>query len=92
MQHISDQILEQAVKAIPEAVFDTHRVIRALMTMACRQYADELGLTKGHDPIMTLHSAIGTRLLSIGSIEPTKKVTSTNVRGQDNENQEWRRK
>lgn len=92
MEHITDQILEQAVKAIPADAFDTHRVIRELMTMACRQYADELGGTKGHDPIMTLHSTIGTRLLSIGSIEPTKKVNSANVRGQDNENQEWRRK
>jgi hypothetical protein len=91
MKHLTDQILEQAIVAIPEVEFDTHRIIRELMINACRQYADDLGATPGLDPIMALHSAIGTRMLSISSVKPTKKVLSMNVRGQNTENQEWRK-
>lgn len=89
MKNITDQILGQAIDAIPDTTFDTHRVIRQIMTSASREYADDLHGQQGDDPILSLHAAIGKRLLQIPAVSATRKVTSMNVRGQENENQEW---
>jgi hypothetical protein len=58
-----------------------------------RAYANDLCASVGDDPILSLHSTIGTRLSSFDTIEKTKKVKSKNVRGEDDtENQEWHKK
>lgn len=46
------------------------------------------------DPIQSLHASIGKRLLGIDSIEKagTDKLQSANVRGNETDNQKWRRK
>jgi len=88
MGNISDEIVEKAINSLPD-VFDTHAVIQTLMMIAPRQYAGDLCATSGEDPIQNLHASNGRRLLDFGVIEPTKKVSSANVRGQENKNQEW---
>ena len=90
MPGITDQTLEQAFQNLSEE-FDTHEVIQKVMQIAPREYADDLGAQDVDDPFMTLHSRIGKRLLGFGAIEPTVKVVSMNVRGQENENQKWRK-
>jgi len=90
MAHITDEILTQAITSLP-GKFDTHDVIQKVTQIAPRQYADDLGATAGEDPFITLHGQIGKHLLTIPGIEPTKKVVSLNIRGQENENQQWRK-
>ncbi len=90
---ITDQMLTDAANRQP-VPFDSHAVIRQLMRDNSRAYVHDLYLhyEAGHsDPIHTLHSAIGTRLAGLGTLVPTQKVRSMNVRGQETENQEWRR-
>jgi hypothetical protein len=40
MTNVTDQILTEAIESLPE-VFDTHAVIRQIMTRHPRQYADD---------------------------------------------------
>jgi hypothetical protein len=89
--NITDEILGEAVQHMPPT-FDSHDVIRDLMRHWPREYASDLCASVGADPILTLHSTIGTRLSSFDTIEKAKKVKSMNVRGEYNENQEWRKK
>ena len=91
MTNVTDQILSAAIESLPPT-FDTHAVIREVMTRSPREYADDLGATPGSDPILTLHASIGSRLAAFDTIAKTRKVSSTNVRGQDTENQEWKKK
>ena len=91
MANITDQILDQAITFL-DAEFDSHDVIKKVMQIAARPYAEDLAKASGDDPFISLHSSIGTRLLGFKSIEPTKKVMSMNVRGQITENQGWRKK
>lgn len=91
MANVTDQILADAIESLPD-VFDSHAVIREVMTRSPRQYADDLGATAGSDPILAFHASIGSRLAAFESITKTKKVVSTNVRGQETENQEWRKR
>jgi len=53
--------------------------------------ATRLGETAGNDPIRALHAAIGSRLAAFRSITKVEKVPSTNVRGPETENQQWRK-
>jgi hypothetical protein len=89
--NITDEILGEAVQHMPPT-FDSHAVIRDLMHHWPRAYASDLSASVGDDPIRSLHSTIGTRLSSFDTIEKTKKVKSMDVRGEDAENQEWRKK
>jgi hypothetical protein len=90
MINVTDQILTEAIESLPE-VFDSHAVIRKVMTQHPRQYADDLGETAGNDPIRTLHAAIGSRLAAFEAITKVEKVSGTNIRGGENENQQWRK-
>lgn len=90
MTKITGQILKEAIGPLDE-VFDTHAVIRKVTQQSPREYAVALAATNGDDPFIVLHGSIGKHLLTFGEIEPTKKVYSLNIRGQETENQEWRK-
>jgi hypothetical protein len=91
MPHLTDEILQAAIAKLP-ATFDTHAVIREVMNIEPRLYADDLHAASGNDPILSLHSSIGSRLARFENLEKTRKVNSPNVRGEDTENQEWSKK
>ncbi len=93
MNHLTNAVLTAAVASIPETVFDSHSVIRVLLTVYPMEYARELyACVEEDDPIQGLHAEIGMRLLDVTSIAPTRKVRSVNVRGRETENQEWRKR
>jgi hypothetical protein len=90
MKHLTDQIIADAIAQMPET-FDSHDLIREVMTRAPRAYADDLAATRGDDPIQDFHAAIGRRLVGFPSIAKTPVVTSMNVRGRETENQGWKK-
>jgi hypothetical protein len=70
--------------------FDSHDVIRRLMTVVPREYVREEYANVGNpDPIRETHRQIGIALLGIPGIHPTRKRNSLNIRGSVSENQEW---
>jgi hypothetical protein len=89
---LTDEILTDAIEGMTTPIFDSHCVIRQVMKRHPREYATGLHGTAGQDPILTLHATIGSRLSSFETIEKTRKVKSVNVRGEEADNQEWRRK
>jgi hypothetical protein len=93
MSHsITDDILDSTTSELGEE-FDSHDVIFAIMRQRPREYATDLyGFVSSPDPILSLHASIGQRLLGLDTLEPTKKVRSRNARGEETENQQWRRK
>jgi hypothetical protein len=91
MNHLTNAVLTAAVASIPETVFDSHAVIRVLLTHYPKEYARELyTCVDEDDPIQGLHAEIGMSLHGTG-IQPTRKVTSVNIRGRETVNQEWRK-
>lgn len=91
MPDVTDDILREAIAAQP-VDFDSHAVIRQIMRLAPRAYADDLAATNGDDPIRAYHASIGRRLLQRTDIEATRKARSRNVRGENTANQGWRKK
>jgi hypothetical protein len=92
MNHMTNTVLTAAVASIPETVFDSHAVIRILLTHYPKEYARELyACLDEDDPIQGLHAEIGMSLHGVTGIEPTRKVSSVNIRGRETANQEWRK-
>lgn len=91
MPHLTDEVLQAAITKLPPT-FDTHAVIREMMKLEPRLYAEDLVAAPGADPILALHASIGSRLARFDKLEKTRKVYSPNVRGEDTENQEWAKK
>jgi hypothetical protein len=92
MNHLTNTVLTAAVARIPETVFDSHAVIRALLTYYPKEYARELyTCVDEDDPIQGLHAEIGMSLHDVSGIKATRKVTSVNIRGRETEIQEWRK-
>lgn len=91
-QSINDDVLTSIALELGDE-FDSHDVIFAIMRRRPREYATDLySFVSSPDPILSLHASIGQRLLGVDTIEPTKKVKSRNARGDESENQQWRRK
>ncbi len=88
MQKIDEQLLRSVIAELPQ-VFDSHDVIRKIMSLDPRTYADKLGGTGGQDPIQYLHSEIGRDLARLPEIRKTRRLDSPNVRSGSTENQEW---
>ncbi len=93
MSHsIRDEVLRSITSELGEE-FDSHDVIFSIMRQHPREYVTDLyGFVSSPDPILSLHASIGKRLLGLDTLTPTKKVKSRNVRGEETENQQWRRK
>lgn len=96
MSHtITDDILHTVTAELGEKydTFDSHAVIFAIMRQYPREYVTDLyGFVSSPDPILSLHASLGKRLLGLDTLTPTERVKSMNVRGEENENQQWRRK
>ena len=89
---VTNEMIRDLIQQLPN-VFDSHDVIERIMQKHPQQYTMDLfSFVAKDDPIHSLHASIGQRLLGFDSIEKTEKVPSTNVRGNDTDNQEWRRK
>jgi len=59
MNHLTNAVLTAAVASIPETVFDSHSVIRVLLTVYPMEYARELyACVEEDDPIQGLHAEI----------------------------------
>jgi hypothetical protein len=92
MNHLTNAVLTAAVASIPETVFDSHAVIRVILTDFPKEYARELyACVEEDDPIQGLHAEIGMSLKHVPGLEPTRKVSSVNIRGRETANQEWRK-
>lgn len=92
MNHITLPMLVDAVAA-QGAVFDSHAIIRWLMTNYPQEYVRDLfECVASDDPIQTAHAQFGLALHEVPGIRPDSKVKSMNVRGQVTENQQWRKK
>ncbi len=92
MLYLTDTILARAAASILEAVFDSHALIRVVMTTNPQEYVRELyARVDQDDPIQAAHADIGSALLHIPRIEATHKVISMNIRGRQTLNQEWRK-
>ncbi|MEP6652250.1 MAG: hypothetical protein ABJA82_02765 [Myxococcales bacterium] len=90
---VTDEILSASLDRMKEATFDSHAVIRDLMTYHPQEYVTDLASqVASKDPILTYHAGLGSRLANWPSIERTTKVMSVNVRGQVTENQGWKKK
>lgn len=90
MKHLTDTILEAAISNIDEAKFDSHRLIRELLTRYPQEYARELfEFVNSKDPIQDLHKEIGLSLKKLSCIKANGKVSSLNIRGKMSENEEW---
>ena len=89
MRYITNQMLLAVIGQLPMR-FDSHDVIRGLMTAFPQEYVREEYENVGNqDPIRETHRQIGIALLGISCIRPTRRVNSPNIRGPITENQEW---
>lgn len=95
LQHISDSILEEAVRAQAADEFDSHAVIFWISRNRPREYVEDLyaALQDAGDPFISLHTAIGRRLAALPRLlqQQHRKVESMNVRGEQTECELWRR-
>lgn len=91
MTHLTDAILAAAVASLPDT-FESHDVIRSVMTSHPQEYVRELyENVNAVDPIRTTHAVIGRTLHRIPGIVAANRVDSVNVRGPETENQGWRK-
>jgi len=94
MNHITRQILEQAVQAQESSRFDSHDVIRAVMRIAPQEYVRELcDYVDTSDPFKPVHGAIGSELAQMRGIvrQQHNKVQTMNVRGELSPVETWER-
>lgn len=91
MNNVSDDMIRALIQEMPE-VFDSHALIFRIMQRHPQEYVrDAFALiNENNDPIHLLHMRLGARFEGLG-LTKTRRVTSTNVRGENTENQDWRR-
>jgi hypothetical protein len=92
---VTNDMIRELIEQLPIDDFDSHDVIQHIMRRYPQQYTMDLySFVAKDDPIHRLHASIGQRLLAIELIEKADadKTPSPNVRGNDNNNQKWRRK
>ena len=94
MNHITRQILEQAVQTQESSQFDSHDVIRAVMRIAPQEYVRELyDYVDTPDPFKPVHGAIGSELGQMQGIvrQQHNKVQTMNIRGELSPVETWER-
>lgn len=95
MQHITDDILRQAILAQGPVgqIFDSHDVIEWVSRSVPQEYTRELNRYEAtDDPILNLHRQIGRRIATLtGLVRSRGKVSSTNIGGKATANEEWER-
>jgi hypothetical protein len=85
-----DNVFETVMEKM-EDQFDSHDFIFEMMRRFPREYTHALyEHRRSKDPIQTLHSKIGRKLLEFSDrIQKTRRKTSRNVRGLHSRNQHW---
>jgi hypothetical protein len=90
---VTDQMLNEGIARVAGDTFDSHAIIRDVMTEHPREYVKDLYThVESTDPIQTYHATLGKRLAGLSGIERTETVVSANVRGQNTSNQGWKKK
>jgi hypothetical protein len=93
MRFITDEILSAAVAEITEPIFDSHAIIRRIMTNEPQAYVRELyERVNKADPIRQTHGEIGRRLTKLAAIRKVLRHETRNVRSEDHAetmNQFW---
>ncbi|MEO8842498.1 MAG: hypothetical protein ABI704_13070 [Kofleriaceae bacterium] len=94
---VTNDIIRELIREMPDSIFDSHALIFRIMQRYPREYTRDANAVlentaPGTDPITQHHATLGTRFSGIETIAATpRKVSSMNVRGQNTDNQEWRR-
>jgi len=85
-----DDVFETVIDHLEDR-FDSHDFIFEMMRRFPREYTYSLfECRRSKDPIQTLHSKIGRKLLEFGDIiRKVERKASQNVRGLPSENQHW---
>jgi len=95
LNEITDDVLEEAVRAQPAEEFDTHDVIFWISRHRPREYVEGLhaALQDAGDPFISLHTTIGRRLATLPHLlqKQNRKVVSMHVRGEQGPSELWRR-
>lgn len=93
MHYLTDPMFTNVISALPQ-FFDSHAVIRGLMSKYPQEYVKELNANvASSDPIRETHRQIGQHIGSIRNVQKNTaigRVESTNIRGPVTENQAWR--
>jgi len=91
MRHLTIADLATIVRTLPD-VFESHDVIRGLMTSRPRDYVLELhAYCHTDDPIQVAHARIGRALHGVPDVVATRRPKSPNVRGRSTKNQQWKK-
>lgn len=94
MKYLTDAMFTAVLNTLP-STFDSHAVIRGLMTQYPKDYVKELFANVGtSDPIRETHREIGQKIATIPGVTRCPinvKVDSANIRGPVTENQGWRK-
>ena len=85
----TDLMFALVCQALPQT-FDSHRFIEVVKAMFPQEYQTDLAMRRALDPERSLHSLYAKRLRRMARLTPTRRVRSTNVRGGNTLNQEWR--
>ncbi len=90
MDLLKDTVFETILGNMKDQ-FDSHDLIFAMMRHFPREYTSALyECRRAKDPIQTLHSKIGRKLLDFDNIiRKTRRKASRNVRGLSSANQRW---
>ncbi|MGN6107090.1 MAG: hypothetical protein ACTHU0_18430 [Kofleriaceae bacterium] len=88
--HVTDEMLASITLEL-QAPFDSHAVIREVTRRHPREYAADLAANGHPDPFVGYHGMLSQRVGRLGTVVPTRKVVTLNLRGEDTENQEWTR-
>jgi hypothetical protein len=92
MNHVTDDIIQRAIDELPNQ-FDSHDFLRKLMLIEPRAYVCELHeKLDTDDPIQQAHAELASQLNRFTSLEKVRRVRSMNIRGQETENQLWRKR
>lgn len=88
--NVTDAMLTAITLELP-IPFDSHAAIRAVTRRHPREYATDLAANGHPDPFVGYHGKLAQRIGRLGTVVPTRKVVTPNLRGDDSENQEWTR-
>ena len=95
LRAITDDMLEEAVRAQEADDFDSHDLIFWISRNRPRPYVQDLygALEDEGDPFVNLHTAIGRRLAALTHLveQQQEKRTSLNMRGEETPCERWRR-
>lgn len=93
VRHLTQQVLEDAIRDIPTDAFDSHELIRHLYARFQHEYLAELNENSSAQyPFTETHRQIGLALSRMMNVVVRDgRESSPNIRGESTPNQRWRR-